>query len=143
MIRLYQSDAPVNLSATFHWVCQRSTHIPPSPDVVLVSILGLLNNELGVKQDEAAHDEQPEVQVRLWKETTSSWKTRTSPWKHLVCGGGGVCFSTLNSITDPKNMFITDIRNRMERPDISVPERGKGRYVRVPERPQDPFSRGP
>lgn len=33
--------------------------------------------------------------------------------------------ATLNSITDPKNMFITDIRNRRERPDISVPERGK------------------
>lgn len=30
---------------------------------------------------------------------------------------------TLNSITEPKNMFITDIRNRRERPDISVPEK--------------------
>ena len=31
--------------------------------------------------------------------------------------------ATLNSITDPKNMFITDIRNRRERPDIRVPEK--------------------
>lgn len=33
--------------------------------------------------------------------------------------------ATLNSITDPKNMFITDIRNRRDRPDISVPDRSK------------------
>jgi len=35
------------------------------PDVVLVSVLCFLNDELSVKQDEAAHDEQPEVHVSL------------------------------------------------------------------------------
>ncbi len=30
--------------------------------------------------------------------------------------------ATLNSITEPKNKFIRDIRNRRERHDISVPE---------------------
>ena len=29
---------------------------------------------------------------------------------------------TLKSITEPKNMFITDMRKRRERPDIRVPE---------------------
>lgn len=36
-----------------------------SPDVILVSVLGFLDDELSVEQDEAAHDEQPEVHVRL------------------------------------------------------------------------------
>lgn len=36
-----------------------------SPDVVLVAILGFLDDELSVKQDETAHDEQPEVHVCL------------------------------------------------------------------------------
>lgn len=36
-----------------------------SPHVVFVSMLSFLNDELGVKQDEAAHDEQPEVHVSL------------------------------------------------------------------------------
>lgn len=36
-----------------------------SPDVVLVSILRFLNDELSVKQHKAAHDEQPEVHVCL------------------------------------------------------------------------------
>lgn len=34
--------------------------------------------------------------------------------------------ATLNIITDPKNMFITDIRKRRVRPDISVPEKNEG-----------------
>lgn len=36
-----------------------------SPDVVLVSVLCLLNDELSVKEDEAAHDEQSQVHVCL------------------------------------------------------------------------------
>lgn len=32
---------------------------------------------------------------------------------------------TLNRTIDPKNMFIRDIRNRRERPDMSVPEETK------------------
>lgn len=36
-----------------------------SPHVVFVSVLSFLNDELGVKQDEATHDEQPEVHVSL------------------------------------------------------------------------------
>lgn len=39
---------------------------------------------------------------------------------------------TLKSITDPKNMFITDIRNRRERPDISVPKERKNIQVELP-----------
>lgn len=36
-----------------------------SPHVVLVPVLGLFDDELGVEEDEAAHEEQPRVQVGL------------------------------------------------------------------------------
>lgn len=36
-----------------------------SPHVVLVSVLGFLNDELSIKEHEAAHDEQPQVHVSL------------------------------------------------------------------------------
>ena len=42
-----------------------------SPDVVLVSVLCFLDDELSVEQDEAAHDEQPEVHVSLWGENAT------------------------------------------------------------------------
>lgn len=38
---------------------------PNSPHVVFVPVLGFLDDELSVKQDEAAHDEQPQVDVGL------------------------------------------------------------------------------
>lgn len=38
-----------------------------SPHVVLVSVLGLLNDELSVEEHEAAHNEQPQVHVSLWR----------------------------------------------------------------------------
>lgn len=40
-----------------------------SPHVVLVSVLGLLDDELSVEEHEAAHDEQPQVHVSLWGRT--------------------------------------------------------------------------
>ncbi len=39
------------------------------PNIVLVSILCFLDDELSVKQDETAHDEQPEVHVSLSEDT--------------------------------------------------------------------------
>lgn len=53
---------------------------------------------------------------RTWRETRL---------KLLVEERSHVGSATLNSITDPKNMFITDMRKRRERPDISVPEKKK------------------
>lgn len=41
-----------------------------SPDVVLVAILRFLNDKLSIKQDEAAHDEQPQVHVCLPENVT-------------------------------------------------------------------------
>lgn len=35
------------------------------PDVVLVPVLSLLDDELSVEQHEATHDEQPQVHMRL------------------------------------------------------------------------------
>lgn len=37
------------------------------PDVILVSVFSLFNNELSVEEDKAAHDQQPHVQVCLTK----------------------------------------------------------------------------
>ena len=39
-----------------------------SPDIVLISIFSLFNNELSIKKDKATHDQQPQVQVCLTKE---------------------------------------------------------------------------
>lgn len=100
-----------------------------SPHVVLVSVLCFLDDELSVKQDEAAHDEQPEVHVCLPETTCKNYDSETmqAARRHtqLMTRLVRLSSATLNSITDPKNMFITDIRNRRERPDISVPERSK------------------
>lgn len=41
-----------------------------SPNVVFVSVLGFLNDELSVEQDEAAHEQQPQVHVSLSGERT-------------------------------------------------------------------------
>lgn len=38
------------------------------PDVILISIFSLLDNELSIKKDKAAHDQQPHIQVCLTKE---------------------------------------------------------------------------
>lgn len=35
------------------------------PNIVLISILCLLNDELGVKQDKATHDKQPQIHMHL------------------------------------------------------------------------------
>lgn len=58
-----------------------------SPDVVLVSVLGFLDDELSVKQNEAAHDDQPQVHVRLSGKTerlrsrTAAQTVRTGGWR--------------------------------------------------------------
>lgn len=39
--------------------------VSSSPHVVFVSVLSFLDDELSVEQDEATHDEQPQVHVSL------------------------------------------------------------------------------
>lgn len=46
--------------------------VSSSPHIVLVSVLGLLDDELGVKQHKAAHNEQSQVHVSLWRTSEDS-----------------------------------------------------------------------
>lgn len=41
-----------------------------SPNIVFVSVLGFLDDELSIKQDKAAHEQQPQVHVSLSGERT-------------------------------------------------------------------------
>jgi hypothetical protein len=53
---------------------ERLSHLP---DVILISVFSLLNNELSIKEDKATHDQQSQVQVCLTKArddvTCGSW----------------------------------------------------------------------
>jgi hypothetical protein len=93
-------------------------HQQRSPDVVLVSVLCLLNDELSVEQDEATHDDQPQVHVGLQQRTGRLW---SDPVPLEVSPNQARLNVTLNSKADPRNMFMTDMRNRTDKPDIRVP----------------------
>lgn len=63
------------LTATEREAIKISFH---SPDIILISIFSLFNNELSIKKDKATHDHQPHIKVCLtgeeWHEVTM-WET--------------------------------------------------------------------
>lgn len=88
-----------------------------SPNIVFVSVLGFLNDELSVEQDEAAHEQQPQIHVSLSAERT----IRTEETERLGTMTDQQS-GTLNRTTDPKKTLTSDRRSSRERPDIRVPE---------------------
>lgn len=56
------------------------------PDVILISIFSLFNNELSVKEDKAAHDQQPHVQVCLEQPNGSKEKVPQGGQEHETHG---------------------------------------------------------
>lgn len=101
-----------------------STPTGDSPHVVFVPVLGFLDDELSVKQDEATHDEQPHIQVGLEGTHThtpghmiggAKWRPRCRERHSRAVNG------TLKSMTEPKKMLKRDTRRSSERADIRVP----------------------
>lgn len=96
-----------------------------SPHIVFVPVFGFFDDELSVKQDEAAHDEQPQIHVGLERHRAQE---RMHIWSHVPRS----CYyshmlvryelnGTLKNMTEPKKTLKRDMRKSRERPDIRVP----------------------
>ena len=90
-----------------------STEVIHWPDVVITSHATLLNDQLSVVQDEAAHDQQAQVQFDLQKQLCSTCKKHTQVWQNVTSKTRGERKKMLSS---PRNINI-------ERPDMRVPPR--------------------